>query len=176
MATTPRERPMTFPQFPPAHCCSPPTLFSECLAHGNHPNFPKLLGHPPKPRVILILSNGLESNSQKTLCQNLHITTKTIDFDQLDMTRGHWENWMKSMCTSFGEECKCGISGIPVASPDKTCVLKTIKNNSLEYGREFNSFSFQPVTLQLKQYNYTSYLCEYNVNNQHSLQCHFLFS
>ncbi len=44
--------------------------FSECLAHKNHPNFIKSLGHQPQPRVILILSNGLESN--------WHITPKTI--------------------------------------------------------------------------------------------------
>ncbi len=37
------------------------------------------LGQRPQPRVILILSNGLDSNS-------------------------HQENWLKSMCTSFGEE------------------------------------------------------------------------
>ncbi len=28
-------------------------------------------------------------------------------FDKHDMTRGYRENWVKSMCTSFGEECKC---------------------------------------------------------------------
>ena len=48
------------------------TLFSKKSAHENHPNFPKSLGHRPQPRVILILSNGLESNSQKTPCQNLN--------------------------------------------------------------------------------------------------------
>ncbi len=46
------------------------TLFSKCLAHENHTNFPRSLGHQPRPRVILILSNGFESNSQKTLCQD----------------------------------------------------------------------------------------------------------
>ncbi len=39
------------------------TIFSECLAHENHPNFLKSLGHRTRPRVIIILSNGLESNS-----------------------------------------------------------------------------------------------------------------
>ncbi len=43
-----------------------PTLFAECLAHENHPNFMKLLGHWPWPRVILILSNRLEIKWRKT--------------------------------------------------------------------------------------------------------------
>ena len=66
------------------------TLFSECLAHENHPNFLKSLGQRPQSRVILILSNVLESNLQKTPCQKL--------------------NWMKSMCTSSGEECNHCVS------------------------------------------------------------------
>ncbi len=49
------------------------TIFSECLAHENHPNFLRTLGHQPQLKVILILSTGLESNSQKTLCQNLRL-------------------------------------------------------------------------------------------------------
>ena len=40
------------------------TLFSKRSAHESHPNFLKSLGHRPRPRVILILSNGLKSNSQ----------------------------------------------------------------------------------------------------------------
>ncbi len=56
-------------------------LFSQCFAHENHLNFLKSLGHRPRPRVIL------------------------RPFDKLDMTQGHCENWMKPMCTSFGEEC-----------------------------------------------------------------------
>ncbi len=47
------------------------TLFSKRSANENHPNFLRSLGHWPWPRVILILSNGLESNSQKTPWQNL---------------------------------------------------------------------------------------------------------
>ena len=47
------------------------TLFSKRSAHENHPNFLKSLGHRPQPRVILILSIGLESSSPKTPCQNL---------------------------------------------------------------------------------------------------------
>ncbi len=35
-------------------------LFSKCFAHENHPNVLKSLGHRPQPRVILILSNGLD--------------------------------------------------------------------------------------------------------------------
>ncbi len=46
------------------------TLFSECLAHENHPNFLKIQALQPRPRMILILLK-----------------------------------WMKSMCTSFGDEC-----------------------------------------------------------------------
>ena len=38
------------------------TLFSKRSAHENHPNFLKSLGYRPQPRVILILSNSLESN------------------------------------------------------------------------------------------------------------------
>ena len=38
---------------------------------GNHPNFLKSLGHGPGPQAILIASNGLESNSQQTSCQNV---------------------------------------------------------------------------------------------------------
>ena len=38
------------------------TLFSECFAHENHPTFLKSLGHRSRAQVILILSNGLESN------------------------------------------------------------------------------------------------------------------
>ncbi len=49
------------------------TLFSKRSAHENHPNFLRSLGHWPWPWVILILSNGLESNLQKTLCQD-HLT------------------------------------------------------------------------------------------------------
>ena len=58
--------------------CHDNTLFSESLVHENHPNFLRSLGNGPRPRVILILSNGLESNS--------HIAPKTIC--KLDMTRG----------------------------------------------------------------------------------------
>ena len=47
------------------------TLFSERSAHENHPTFLRSLGHRPRARVILILSIGLESNLQKTPCQNL---------------------------------------------------------------------------------------------------------
>ncbi len=109
------------------------TLFSKGSAHENHPNFLRSLGHRPRPRVILILSVGLESNSQKTPCQNLkkndiysihlraarepkgifewgllHFAVKTNWHDPRSgsVTRGHRENWAKSMCTSFGEECK----------------------------------------------------------------------
>ncbi len=42
-------------------------LFSECFALESHPNFLKSLGHRPRPWVILILSNGLGSNSQNHL-------------------------------------------------------------------------------------------------------------
>ncbi len=52
-----------------------PTLFSERSAHENHPNFLRTLGHWPRPRVILILSIGLER-----------------PFDKIDMTlgQGQW--------------------------------------------------------------------------------------
>ncbi len=40
------------------------TLFSKRSAHENHPNFLRSLGHRPRSWVILILSSGLESNSQ----------------------------------------------------------------------------------------------------------------
>ncbi len=92
------------------------TLFFECLAHENHPNFLKSLGHWPWPQVILILSkfNGLESNLQKTWCHNL--TRSFAYYSQDHLTNSTWpgvmvsdpesrKNWMKSMCTSFGEEC-----------------------------------------------------------------------
>ena len=46
------------------------TKRNECLAHENHPNFMRSLGHRPQTWVILIMSNGLEINSQKTPCQN----------------------------------------------------------------------------------------------------------
>ncbi len=36
------------------------TLFSKRSAHENHPNFLRSLGHRPRPRVILILSIGLD--------------------------------------------------------------------------------------------------------------------
>ncbi len=83
------------------------TLFSECFAHENHPNFLKSLGHRPRPRGILILSNCLESN--------LHTAPKIIwqiwhDPGSGLVTQGHRENWAKSMCTSFGEECSFSLS------------------------------------------------------------------
>ena len=59
----------------------PTTLFSKCLAHENHPNFLKFLGHRPQPRVISILSIGLESNV--VFCILL-----PRPFDKLDMTWG----------------------------------------------------------------------------------------
>ena len=62
------------------------TLFSECLAHENH------------PRVNLILSNVL---TPKTIWQTWHNPGSG------SVTRGHRENGTKSMCTSFGEEWKC---------------------------------------------------------------------
>ncbi len=58
------------------------TFFSECLANENHPNFLKSLGHLTRPRVILILSNGLESNSQKTPCQNLKRFFRSLEMFQ----------------------------------------------------------------------------------------------
>ncbi len=73
------------------------TLFSECFAHENHPNFLKSLGHRPRPRVILTLSNGLESNLEKTPCQNLNrkeflngvfFILLPRPFDKFDMTQG----------------------------------------------------------------------------------------
>ena len=42
------------------------TLFSKRSAHENHPNFLRSLGHRPRPRVILILSIGLESQDHLT--------------------------------------------------------------------------------------------------------------
>ncbi len=55
------------------------THFSKRSAHENQPNFLRSLGHRPRPRVILILSIRLESNSQKTPCQNCqdHLTKST---------------------------------------------------------------------------------------------------
>ena len=47
-------------------------------AHENHSNFLRFLGHRPQPRVILILSIGLESNSQKTPCPNLKRFSRSI--------------------------------------------------------------------------------------------------
>ncbi len=55
------------------------TLFSKRSAHENHPNFLRSLGHRPRPRVILILSIGLESNSQKTPCQNLKRFSRSLE-------------------------------------------------------------------------------------------------
>ncbi len=72
-----------------------PTLLSECFAHENHINFLKPLGYWPRPEVILILTNGLESNLQKTLCQNVKVFLNVVfcillpsPFDKLDLTRG----------------------------------------------------------------------------------------
>ncbi len=65
------------------------THFSECLAHEDHPNFLKSPGDWPQPQAILILS-------PKTISQNWH------DRESGSVTRVHWENWVKSMCTSFG--------------------------------------------------------------------------
>ncbi len=56
------------------------TLFSGCFAHENHPNFLKFLGHGPRPRVTLILSNGLESNK-------VFFILLPRPFDKLIMTR-----------------------------------------------------------------------------------------
>ncbi len=59
------------------------TLFSKRSAHENHPNFLRSLGHRPRPRVILILSIGLESNFCILLSR---------PFDKIDMTlgQGQW--------------------------------------------------------------------------------------
>ncbi len=75
------------------------TLFSKRSAHENRPIFLRSLGHQPQPRVILILSIGLESNSQKTLCQNLKNCREFLNrvfcillsrpIDKIDMTLGH---------------------------------------------------------------------------------------
>ncbi len=72
------------------------TLFSKRSAHESRPNFLRSLGHWPRPRVISLLSNGLESNSQKTRGL-LHIAVKTIWQNQHDptsgsVTQGHREN------------------------------------------------------------------------------------
>ncbi len=46
------------------------TLFSKRSAHWFTPVFPVTLGHWPQPRVMSILSNGLDSNMQKTPFKN----------------------------------------------------------------------------------------------------------
>ncbi len=55
------------------------TLFSKRSAHENHPNFVRSLGHRPQPRIILILSISLESNLQKTMCQNLKRFPRSLE-------------------------------------------------------------------------------------------------
>ncbi len=57
------------------------------------PNFLSSLGHRPRPRVTLILSIGLESNSQKTMCQNLNgvfciLLSRPLILTKIDMTLG----------------------------------------------------------------------------------------
>ncbi len=83
------------------------TLFSKRSAHENHPNFLKSLGHRPQPRVILILSKQCLTNFAWP--------------GSGSVTRGHQENWMKSMCTSFGEECTLNMRfGESFVSTEKT--------------------------------------------------------
>ena len=55
-----------------------------CLAHGDHPNFRKSLGHQLRPWVILILSSDLESNSQKTQCKNSNFRTGSFAYYSQD--------------------------------------------------------------------------------------------
>ena len=74
-------------------------LFSKRSAHKNQHHCLRSLGHRSQPWVILIWSNGLESKSQKTQCQNLKEFSNGVfcillsrPFDKLGMTqgRGQW--------------------------------------------------------------------------------------
>ncbi len=45
------------------------SVFSECLAHDNHPNFMKSLGHRPRAQVILLSFVQIHAMSA-TFCNN----------------------------------------------------------------------------------------------------------
>ena len=63
------------------------TLFSKRSAHWFTPVLPVTLGHWPWPRVMSILSNGLDSNMQKLLSRPI---------DKIKMTRG-WGRWPRDL-------------------------------------------------------------------------------
>ncbi len=89
--------------------------FLRMVCTWNHPNFPRSLGHRPKPRAILILSNSLESAREPYGIFErglLHITTKTIwqtrhDPGSRSVTRGHWKYW--NQCALLLERSVCHI-------------------------------------------------------------------
>ncbi len=93
------------------------TLFSEYSAHENQPNFLKSLGHRPPTPGHFNFVNSFESNSKKTPCQNCKEFSDGVFCIKVlsvypwfgSVTQGHRENWTKSICTSFGEECKSHI-------------------------------------------------------------------
>ncbi len=70
------------------------TLFSECLAHKNHPNFQKPWVTNPYSMSFWSCQMVLRITHKKFYC------SLTRPFDKLNMTRHNWENWIKSMCTS----------------------------------------------------------------------------
>ncbi len=66
----------------------PGTLFSKRSAHWFTPVLPVTLGHWPWPRVISILSNGLDSNIQKIPFKNS--TGSFASYSQDQLTKWKW--------------------------------------------------------------------------------------
>ncbi len=94
------------------------TLFSKCFAYENHLNFPKPWVTDPDPRWFWSWQMVL-----RVICKRPRV--KTIRYFQMGsfayysqdlwqtwhdpgsglVAKVHRENWMKSMCIPFGEEC-----------------------------------------------------------------------
>ncbi len=89
------------------HCMARPcTLFSERSAHENQPNFLRSLGHRPRPRVILILSIGLESNLQNRMefLNGVFCILLSRPFDKIDMTLGQVQ-WPRVTGRTWVNQC-----------------------------------------------------------------------
>ena len=83
------------------------TLFSKRSAHWFCPIPPVTLGHWPWPGVMSILSNGLDSNMQKTPFENSLRFSRNSKTRQLPMGGGHcqWGGFTdQNVCNKHGEE------------------------------------------------------------------------
>ena len=122
------------------------TLFSRRSAHENQPNFLRSQGHRPRPRIILILSIGLETNSFAYCCQD-HLKKNWHDPRSGSVTQGHREIWGKSMCTSFGEESIC----FSYAKSYQLCEIQTNPSDWWQFSRQVHEVPLIKINLnQLK--------------------------